>query len=324
MRVPRRALLALPLTLLALVLPPAGASSEAPPPAVSWQAQGNPYLYAVGDSTLQACGERFGVGWRSLGYTAIPGATTWTMRDRMSGKPVQPEHQRFMTESSQAEEMTWFRDAGALVVALGVNDSKAMSPTDFALNVAWFMDQSRGRPVVWLNAHDATDPARVAPYNDVLDRAALLHANLKVLDWDGFANAFPQHTRYDGVHLADAAACAAYTQLIGGAVPGVPGDDAARGYWYGGGRSGGKVVLHGWAAAWTNPRLGSVQVNVRVDGRHAGRWAANGPVNGDPWARAASGRTWGLGMPAWAGTRTVCVDLLDERGRFTPLGCRAL
>jgi hypothetical protein len=323
-RVRRRALLALPLALLALVPPPAGASSEAPPPAVSWQSHGNPYLFAVGDSILHACGEQFGVGWRSLGYVAVPGATTQTIRDRMSGKPVPAEHRPFQTEPSQAEEMTWFRDAGALVVSLGVNDSKELTPLRFASNVQWFLEQSRGRPLVWVNAHDATDPERVAQVNDVLDTATALHPNLKVLDWQGFATAFPQHTRGDGVHLADTAACQAYTRLLAAAVPGVPGDDRARGYWYGGGRTGGKVVLHGWAAGWTNPRRGTVQVNVRIDGHHAGRWTLSGPENGDPWARAASGRTWGLGMPEWQGLRTVCVDLLDDAGRFSPLGCRAL
>lgn len=322
MRVPRRALLALPLALLALVPPSAVASSAALAPAVSWQARGNPYLYAVGDSTLQACGERFGVGWRSLGFTAIPGATTQTIRDRMEGKPVRPQDQPFLTESSPAEERTWFRDAGALVVALGVNDSKRRTPEQFARNVQWFLQQSRGRPVVWLNAHDASDPQRVAPYNDLLDAAALQHPNLKVLDWDYLANAFPEYTRGDGVHLADTAACAAYTRLIAAAVPGVPGDDAARGWWYGSRNAGGRLTLAGWAASWTDPRLGGVQVNVRVDGQHAGRFAVSRERNADPWARAASGRGWSVALPGWAGTRTVCVDLLDDAGRFTPLGCR--
>ncbi len=49
------------------------------------------------------------MGWRSLGYIAWPGANTRHMRERLT---IRTEGWSWSTESSNAEERLWFRDAG--------------------------------------------------------------------------------------------------------------------------------------------------------------------------------------------------------------------
>lgn len=310
----------------ALLLPQtAFAAYEADYPERAWQGT-NDYIWGMGDSVFQQCGEDFGVGWRSLGFIGWPGATTTMMRERLQGGPIPADMQWTVTEPSRQDEYTWFRDAGQLVIALGVNDSKVMTKAQYRAEIDWFMEQSRDgiRPVIWINSHDATNPARVKPFNDALNEAANYYSMLKVVDWDKFATDNPQYTRGDGVHLADGPACDAREALIRNAVAGVVNDTKPRGYWYGTQMVGNEFIFNGWGSAWTNPWWDRPEVNVRVNYQHYGRWPVTGARNDDPWAQGANGWTWSFKMARWGGTKTVCLDLVDSQGRFTALGCRTV
>ena len=289
-------------------------------PRVAWQGS-NPYVFAVGDSILEQCGQYYGMGWRSLGFVGWPGATSDDMRGRLdgtgSGWP-----QWTVTESSVAEERQWFRDAGSLVVALGTNDVKTMSLARWRANIDWFMGQARGRPVQWFTIHNPQWQGHVDLFNAELRLATDRWPNLKLMDWAGYAQQNRDLLLYDKVHLATWRGCVeARDRMIQVAAPAVPGRTAPVGYWYPRNVPTGSVVLNGWAAGFVPDPSRTVSVNVRVDWRHLTRFAASSPT-GDPWARTASGR----GFEFWLGPEfrghVFCLDLVDAAGQFTSLGCR--
>ena len=145
-------------------------------PRIAWQGS-NPYVFAIGDSLLEQCREDFGMGWRSLGFVAWPGATAGDMRGRLdgtgSGWPAWT-----ITESSLQEERQWFRDAGSLVVALGINDVKFTTVAEWRDNIDWFMSQARGRPVQWFTL-TTLHPGHIDLFNAELRLATERWPNLQ-------------------------------------------------------------------------------------------------------------------------------------------------
>lgn len=288
-------------------------------PSVPWTGD-NPYEFALGDSVLQQCGEGFGMGWRSLGFIGWPGATTRHMRERLT---IQTEGWSWTTEPSNAEERLWFRDAGSLVIALGTNDVKELTVAEFAANIDWFMEQSRGRPVRWFDIHNPPFQAQVDIFNAALYAAADRWSNLKIMPWDRFTRDNPSVLTSDQVHVATAEfGCkGARDRLIQFAAPAVPGETEPTGFWYDDPRRTGPVALNGWGAGNRRPEI--VAVNVRADFAHVGRWPVSNPT-ADIWARDASGRAFGLTLPSTYRGRLICLDLVDSADQFSSLGCRAV
>jgi len=295
-------------------------ASAAGAPRIAWQGA-NPYVFAVGDSILQQCGEQFGMGWRSLGFIGWPGATSDDMRARLDG--TGSGWPKFtVTESSVAEERLWFRDAGSLVVALGTNDVKTMSLARWRANIDWFMTQARGRPVQWFTIHNPQWQGHVDLFNAELRLATDRWPNLKLMDWERYAQEHRDVLLYDKVHLATWRGCVeARDRMIRFAAPAVPGKLAPIGYWYPRNVKTGPVVLNGWAAGFAPEPRATVSVNVRVDWRHLTRFAASVPT-GDFWAQTASGRGFSSSLPATYRGHVICLDLVDAAGRFSALGCR--
>jgi hypothetical protein len=277
-------------------------------PTIPWTG-GNPYGFALFDSVGRDCGEQFGMGWRSLGMVGWPGANTTMMRQRLTSMS---EGWEWTTESSNEEERLWFRDAGFLTIGLGAIDVKTIPVEEFVANVDWFLAQSRGRPVMWFNIVNPPFQATVDQFNDALDAAAIRWPNLKIMDWDRWVTEHPG-SLIDGVHVATPFACIeGRDRLIRHAAPDVPGSTHPRGWWYGG--------TGGWGAANTPNLLGPLEVNVRADYVHVGRWSVGSPTN-DPWALAASGRGYTVPASAVPPGKLVCMDLVDAAGQFTSLGC---
>jgi hypothetical protein len=286
----------------------APASTAAPNPTVPWTGT-NPYGFALFDSVGRDCGERFGMDWRSLGMVGWPGANTTMMRQRLTSMS---EGWPWTTEPSNAEERQWFRDAGFLTVGLGAIDVKTIPIEEFVDNVDWLLQQSRGRPVMWFNIVNPPFQAEVDIFNDALDAAAIRWPNLKIMDWERWVDEHPG-SLIDGVHVATPFACTeGRDRLIRHAAPDIPGQTAPRGWWYGG--------TTGWGAANTPNLAGPLEVNVRADYAHVGRWPVVLPTD-DPWALAASGRGWSVMLPTSTVGMLVCMDLVDAAGQFTPLGC---
>jgi hypothetical protein len=292
-------------------------------PRIAWQGT-NPYVFAIGDSLLEQCRQDFGMGWRSLGYAAWPGATAGDMRARLDGSgrgwPAWT-----VTESSVEEERQWFRDAGSLVIALGINDVKFTTVTQWRANIEWFMNQARGRPVQWFTIHNPPIQASVDLYNAELRQATDRWPNLKLMDWHAYAVANPTILLRDQVHLATyREGCQqGRNRLIQHAAPAVPGNTKPVGFWYTHPGRTGPVRLNGWGAAFVPTPAAGVSVNVRVDYRHLTRFPANAPT-GDIWAQTASGRAFGHAIGAEHRGRMVCLDLVDQRAQFTSLGCRVV
>jgi uncharacterized protein with LGFP repeats len=160
----------------------------------------NPTVFGLGDSLFWQCGESLGLGDRSLGMIGWNGGTTQDMRDRMSSStPDWP----FMTESSHAEELADFRDAGTWVIGLGSNDIRISDASRFQANVEWFMQQAQGRPVEWFTLYYPAFGAKADQFNAVLQDAALRYSNLRLLDWNGFAAGHPAAIAEDRLHIAD-------------------------------------------------------------------------------------------------------------------------
>jgi hypothetical protein len=307
------------LTLVAGLLVP-GRASASDTPRIAWQGT-NPYVFAVGDSILQQCGEEFGMGWRSLGFIGWPGATSEDMRGRLDGTGSGwPKYT--VTESSVKEERQWFRDAGSLVIALGTNDVKSMSLARWRANITWFMQQARGRPVQWFTVHNPQHQAPVDLFNAELRQATDRWPNLKLMDWEAYAQEHRGVLLSDKVHLANWRGCVEVRdRMIQFAAPAEPGHTAPTGYWYESTARSGPVVLNGWAAAFRPTPGTPVSVNVRIDWKHHTRFAATGRTT-DFWARTASGRGFSSTLPARYRGHTVCLDLVDGAGQFAPLGCR--
>ncbi|SOD93814.1 hypothetical protein [Blastococcus haudaquaticus] len=290
-------------------------------PQIAWEGN-NPYIFAVGDSVLAQCGQQFGMGWRSLGFIGWGGATASDMRGRLdgtgSGWPADS-----VTESSVQEERLWFRDAGSLVIALGINDVKFVTVAEWRDNVDWFMTQARGRPVQWFTIHNPPFQANVDLFNAELRLATDRWPNLKLMDWERYASAHPEVTISDRVHLAYyREGCElARNRLIQHAAPAVPGKTSPTGFWYVDSRTTGRVALNGWGAAYAPTPAHGVQVNVRVDWRHFARLPVDRPT-GDIWANAASAQAFGHSLGAEYRGHAVCLDLVDQRGQFAHLGCR--
>ncbi|RFU21717.1 SGNH/GDSL hydrolase family protein [Geodermatophilus marinus] len=290
-------------------------------PRVAWQGA-NPYVFAIGDSLLEQCRQDFGMGWRSLGYIAWPGATAGDMRGRLDGTGSGWPRWT-VTESSVEEERLWFRDAGSLVLALGTNDVKFVSVAEWRDNVDWFMQQSRGRPVQWFTIHNPPHQGMVDAFNLELRLATDRWPNLKLIDWEAFSRADPGVLLSDGVHLATyREGCQmARNRLIQTGAPAVPGSTAPVGWWYEDTRRTGPVRLDGWGAGRVPHPQAPVAVNVRVDWRHHARVPVDRP-SADIWAQTASGRAFSHTIGAEHRGRVVCLDLVDSRGQFTALGCR--
>jgi hypothetical protein len=292
-------------------------------PRTAWQGT-NPYIFAVGDSLLEQCREDFGMGWRSLGYAAWPGATARDMRARLDGSgrgwPAWT-----VTESSLDEERQWFRDAGSLVIALGTNDVKFTTVTEWRDDIEWFMNQARGRPVQWFTVHNPAVQGNVDLFNAELRLATNRWPNLKLMDWERFARADPRALLSDGVHVATYRdGCQqGRNRLIQHAAPAAPGNTEPVGFWYADPSQTGPVHLNGWGAAFAPTPAAGVSLNVRSDWRHVSRFAVDGPTT-DIWARTASGRSFGLVIGAEHRGRVVCLDLVDQRADFTSLGCRVV
>jgi hypothetical protein len=289
-------------------------------PRIAWQGA-NPYIFAVGDSLLEQCREDFGMGWRSLGYAAWPGATAADLRARLDGSG-QGWPAWTVTESSVEEERQWFRDAGSLVIALGTNDVKFATVAEWRGNIEWFMHQARGRPVQWFTVHNPLFQANVDLFNAELRLATNRWPNLRLMDWGRLAGANPGVLTSDGVHVA------AYREgcqqsrnrLIQHAAPAVPGATTPIGFWYADPQRTGPVRLNGWGAALAPTADAGVSLNVRSDWRHVGRFPVDRPT-ADIWARAASGRSFAQSIGAEHRGRVVCLDLVDELAQVTSLGC---
>ncbi len=325
------ALLGAALTLVALAVPvgaaPAPVGKVAP--AQSWANTGNPYVFALGDSVMDACviqnrsGGGLGLGYRDLGHITWPGITTSEIRKRVQGKGTWPEST--MSEESNAMEQTWFREAGALLIGLGTNDVRLMTPDLYEANVRWFLKQANGRPVVWITPHNPPYQSQIDVFNARLRKISQSYPNMKVLELDAFFTANPWYVRGDQVHPADGYACEAYDRLIAGAMAAEIGQDQPRGWWYGSSNTGNGVYLNGWASAWSNPRKDIARVFVKIDWQPYVDLPVTAPdAGGDQWADASSGRGWWLTLPASAAGHTVCVDLLDPKGQWTALGCRGV
>jgi hypothetical protein len=303
------------------VRPDHAAAGEAP--GVPWQGT-NPYMFAVGDSLLAQCGEDFGMGWRSLGFIGWDGATSGGMRARLDGTG-QGWPASSVTESSVQEERLWFRDAGSLVIALGINDVKFVTVAEWRDNIDWFMTQARGRPVQWFTLHNPFFQANVDLFNAELRLATDRWPNLKLMDWERYARANPSVTLSDKVHLATyREGCQlARNRLIQHAAPAVPGQTKPTGFWYVDSQKTGPVRLNGWGAAYAPSPAAGVSVNVRLDWRHFARLPVNG-ATGDIWAQTASGRAFSHALGAEYRGHTVCLDLVDQLNQFTHLGCRVV
>lgn len=299
-----------------LVITPGVAKADAP--TIPWTGT-NPYVFAVGDSIVQQCGEKFGMDWRSLGFVGWPGADSNMMKERLtSGKEGYP----FTTESSSAEERQWFRDAGALVVGLGTNDVKVMTAEQFRANIDWFMGQARNRPVEWFTIHNPPFKAQSDAFNAELRAATVRYPNLQLLDWDKVVDQNPSIVLSDGVHVATSDGCDNYrNKLIQIGAPDEPGKETAKGYWYYDARTTGTVYLNGWGAGNDNNRTAPLWVNVRSNYQHVERFPITGST-GDVWAQAASGRAFSIALPEKYRGTIISVDLVDSTGRFTYLGDR--
>jgi uncharacterized protein with LGFP repeats len=105
---------------------------------------------------------------------------------------------------------------------------RLLTEAQFRANVEWFIQQSRGRPVTWLDIHDPYYPEQVARFNAVLRDAAARWQNLRILDWRGHVAAHPHVLATDGVHIRDFdGGCRdGRLRLIQEAAPSVAGDPA--------------------------------------------------------------------------------------------------
>lgn len=314
------------------------AAAPAPRTGPVWEAVGGEGGFMVGDSTTEQCAFLPGDP-RSLGRVGWPGAATtdgpydpavveplpmWTRLHDTSGRRYP-----FTTVTGPASEADRWRDSGWKVVALGTIDAKHLTVEQYRANVLRFVDDAGGRPVLWLNTHSPAFEDVVRQLNAVLDEVAATHANVRVLDWDGFARstatlpADPAQDRggptvplleADGVHVATSEGCEARMALIRAAAPAAPGQARAVGEWYAGQPAG---QVSGWAADQTTG--GGAEVEVRVDGRRHGRVLATGRP-ADPYAAAAHGSPWTVAVPA--GAHRVEVVLVAADGQRTGLGTR--
>jgi hypothetical protein len=317
----RRALLAV-LT-LALLLTAASPASAGPRPRVPWVGT-NPYGFLIGDSVTQQATEEWGLGWRSLGKLGWPGASTDMVRGRLDGTRAPDWPDWTVTEPSVEQERVWFRDAGWLVIELGTNDVKYMAASDFAIQVDWYLQQSRGRPVLWLTVNNPPLQAKVDEFNAVLRQAAERYPNLVLLPWERWAHEHADQF-VDGVHPAYPSA---YTdgmyRLIAAGAPAVDAQHAQPvGYWYWDPSTAGPVVLNGWGAVRQPSPAGQAWVNVRSDYQHVGRYPITWE-SGDLWAQAAGGRAFSVSLPSAYRGHYLCLDVYDELGQIGALGCRGV
>lgn len=310
------------ITLLVAVglIAPAAPALAGDRPAAQWVGT-NPYNWGMGDSLYEQCRENMGLDWRSLGLVAWPGATTTMMRERFSSTA---EGWPWTTESSHAEELTWFRDAGSWAIGLGTNDVKSLTVDEWRANIDWFMTQSRGRPVAWYTIVNPPFQAQVDAFNAELFAATDRWPNLKVIRWDQWVAAHPGAMSSDRVHVEtyEYGCQQGRHRLLQHAVADEPGKIAPRGFWYGDPATEGPIHINGWAAGNEESRQDVVEVNVRTNYVHFGRFTVN-QWTADLWAQTASGRGFGIAIPAEYRGQTVCVDLVDAGDRFTSLGCRA-
>ena len=260
------ALLAFLVLALGAVAPVAAAE---PADGTTWTAA-SPEVFGIGDSLVMQCGETLGLGARSSGIVGWPSATSDDLRARLS---TASGNWPFMTEPSHADELAGFRDAGTWVVGLGTNDVRKLSAARFAANVAWFLEQAGGRPVLWFTIHHPSYPAQVAVFNDVLVAAAEGSPNLRLLDWHGHVAAHPEVLAPDGFHLGSYAACRqGRFALIQAAVPPVQGQEQD--------------------PAWTDPEPAPLPSPDPVAAEHDRTGGAAGPL-GAPVGEMSCGRRGG-------------------------------
>jgi hypothetical protein len=286
-------------------------------PSIPWVGT-NPYVFGMGDSLFEQCRPDMGLGWRSLGIVGWPGATTTAMRERMTSDAEGWPH---TTETNHAEELTWFRDAGAWAIGLGTNDVKTLTVEQWRNNIDWFMRQANGRPVTWYTIHNPPFQQQAELFNWELFLATDRWPNLKLIEWHKWVAANPAAMLPDGVHVAtyEYGCQLGRHRLLQHAVPDVPGHTKPRGYWY----EGGGLTVAGWGAGNAPNRRALIHVNVRVDWKHHGRFPVD-QWSGDLWAQTASGRAFSVRLPSSARGRTVCVDLVDADNQWTSLGCRVV
>lgn len=298
----------------------AGPATAAPAP-VPWVGT-NPYGFAIGDSVLEQCHPDFGMSWRSLGFAAWPGATTSDMRDRLTSDR---EGYPYTTEPSNADERTWFRDAGWLVVALGTNDVWRGIPIEQTrANIDWLMTQARGRPVLWFDVQQSDAFGTGAWYvNAELHAAATRWPNLRILPWTGWV-AENHDELLDGVHVKtyEYGCEQGRNRLIEFGAPAENSSTATpTGYWYEDPATTGTVHLNGWGAADLPTAGAPVTLNVRSDWGHVGRFPVASPSS-DVWAQAADGLSFSVPLTANFRGHLICLDLVDAADRWTSLGCR--
>lgn len=312
--------LAVALTVLLLTPAPAHASDT---PGIPWTG-GNPYGWTMGDSIIEQGGQDAGLGWRSLGFIGWPGADTTMMRGRIEGTIPESSWPAWtVTEDSVEMERVWFRDAGFWQIGLGTNDVKTMSADQFRANVDWFLEQSRGRPVLWFNIVNPPFQAQADKFNAVLNDATDRYPNLKVLDWATWVRQNPGALMSDGVHIATPYGYdEGRYRLTRAAAPELAADTPPRGYWYWNPAGDGSFGLNGWGSTNAPDPRGPLEINVRADWQHVGRWPVD-RATGDLWARTASGHGFGIGMGPGDRGHLYCLDLVDAAG-FTSLGCRTV
>lgn len=292
-------------------------------PTIPWVGT-NAYVMALGDSLMEQCRKDFGMGTRARGFIGWPGASSTDMRQRLTSTA---EGWGFTTEVSNYEERRRFVEAGAWVLGLGTNDCwKGTTDAQWIDNIEWFMRQAAGRPVCWFDIKQSGDlVARAAQLGHFLYDATTRHGNLKIIPWGEWALENPSALLPDGVHVAtyEYGCQLGRNRLIQHAVPDAPGVISDRGYWYPHSSVAGQsIVLTGWGAS-AGRRTDVIQVNLRVDWKHVGRWPVN-ETSDDVFAKAASGRGWRIGLgPEWRG-KLAAVDLVDANGTFTSLGSRVL
>lgn len=107
--------------------------------------------------------------------------------DAEVGRTTQEGVDRLLELEKEQEHDMW-------VIALGTNDWDA---TSFQTQAKRVLDQSRGRPVLWVNV----SREQANSLNKVLENLSEEYSNLTILDWDTMIKEKPEFVAGDQIHL---------------------------------------------------------------------------------------------------------------------------